>query len=136
MIAGIGRVSGVSAWWWPTTPTVKGGTYPLTVRSTCGPWKSPGNRLALRLSGRFRRRLPAHAGRGLPDKRSTSGRIFFNQANLSAGASQIAAVMGSCTAGGAYVPAMCDESIIVKNQGTFSSAARPGEGGDRRSRLG
>ena len=67
-----------------------------------------------------------------PDKEHF-GRIFFNQANLSAqGIPQIAAVMGSCTAGGAYVPAMCDESIIVKNQGTiFLGWPAAGESGDR-----
>jgi 3-methylcrotonyl-CoA carboxylase beta subunit len=60
-----------------------------------------------------------------PDKEHF-GRIFFNQANLSAaGIPQIAAVMGSCTAGGAYVPAMCDESIIVKNQGTIFLGGPP-----------
>jgi 3-methylcrotonyl-CoA carboxylase beta subunit len=60
-----------------------------------------------------------------PDKEHF-GRIFFNQANLSAaGIAQIAAVMGSCTAGGAYVPAMCDESIIVKNQGTIFLGGPP-----------
>ncbi len=54
------------------------------------------------------------------------GRIFFNQANLSAeGIPQIAVVMGSCTAGGAYVPAMADESIIVKNQGTIFLGGPP-----------
>ncbi len=60
-----------------------------------------------------------------PD-RDHFGRIFFNQANLSAqGIPQIAVVMGSCTAGGAYVPAMCDESIIVKNQGTIFLGGPP-----------
>ena len=60
-----------------------------------------------------------------PDKEHF-GRIFYNQANLSAaGIAQIAAVMGSCTAGGAYVPAMCDESIIVKNQGTIFLGGPP-----------
>ena len=64
-----------------------------------------------------------------PD-RDHFGRIFFNQANMSAqGIAQIAVVMGSCTAGGAYVPAMSDETIIVKNQGTiFSGWPTPGEG--------
>ena len=71
------------------------------------------------------------------------GRIFFNQANLSAeGIPQIAVVMGSCTAGGAYVPAMADESIIVKNQGTIFLGGPPlvqaatGEGNIKRILLG
>lgn len=60
-----------------------------------------------------------------PDK-NHFGRSFFNQANMSAkGIAQIAVVMGSCTAGGAYVPAMADESIIVKNQGTIFLAGPP-----------
>src|SRR6187399_3250041 len=60
-----------------------------------------------------------------PDKEHF-GRIFYNQANLSArGIPQVAVVMGSCTAGGAYVPAMCDESIIVKNQGTIFLGGPP-----------
>ena len=60
-----------------------------------------------------------------PD-RDHFGRIFYNQANLSAkGIPQIACVMGSCTAGGAYVPAMCDESVIVRNQGTIFLAGPP-----------
>src|SRR5439155_11275477 len=60
-----------------------------------------------------------------PDKEHF-GRIFYNQANLSAlGIPQVAVVMGSCTAGGAYVPAMCDESIIVKGQGTIFLGGPP-----------
>ena len=60
-----------------------------------------------------------------PD-RDHFGRIFYNQANMSAqGIPQIAVVMGSCTAGGAYVPAMCDEAIIVKNQGTIFLGGPP-----------
>src|SRR5262249_52443256 len=60
-----------------------------------------------------------------PDKEHF-GRIFYNQANLSArGIPQVAVVMGSCTAGGAYVPAMCDESVIVKNQGTIFLGGPP-----------
>ena len=80
---------------------------------------------ALHLSGGLGRRQPAQPGRGLPD-RDHFGRIFFNQANMSAmGIPQIAVVMGSCTAGGAYVPAMSDESIIVKNQGTIFLGGPP-----------
>ena len=71
-----------------------------------------------------------------PD-RDHFGRIFYNQANMSAaGIPQIAVVMGSCTAGGAYVPAMSDESIIVKKQGTiFLGGSAAGESGNRRSGL-
>jgi 3-methylcrotonyl-CoA carboxylase beta subunit len=79
---------------------------------------------AVRLPGRFRRRVPAAAGEVFPD-REHFGRIFYNQARMSArGIPQIAVVMGSCTAGGAYVPAMSDETIIVKGRGRSSSAAR------------
>ena len=80
---------------------------------------------ALRLPRRLRRRVPADAGRGVP-RPEHFGRIFFNQANLSArGIPQIASVMGSCTAGGAYVPAMSDETIIVRNQGTIFLGGPP-----------
>jgi 3-methylcrotonyl-CoA carboxylase beta subunit len=77
------------------------------------------------LPRRFGRREPAESGRRVPD-RDHFGRIFYNQANMSAaGIAQIAVVMGSCTAGGAYVPAMSDESIIVKNQGTIFLGGPP-----------
>ena len=74
-----------------------------------------------------------HQTEVFPD-REHFGRIFYNQATLSSlGIPQIAVVMGSCTAGGAYVPAMSDETIIVKNQGTIFLGGPPlGEGGDRR----
>jgi 3-methylcrotonyl-CoA carboxylase beta subunit len=77
------------------------------------------------LPGGLRRRLPADAGRGVPDV-DDFGRIFFNQATMSAaGIPQIAAVMGSCTAGGAYVPAMSDEAVIVKGTGTIFLGGPP-----------
>src|SRR4030088_1687556 len=80
---------------------------------------------ALRLHGRFRRRVPAQQDEIFPDERHF-GRLFYNQAQMSAqGIPQIAIVMGSCTAGGAYVPAMSDESIIVRNQGTIFLGGPP-----------
>jgi 3-methylcrotonyl-CoA carboxylase beta subunit len=107
--------------------TVKGGTYyPLTVKKHLRAQEiALENRLPcvylVDSGGAF---LPMQ-DEVFPDKEHF-GRIFFNQANLSAaGIPQIAAVMGSCTAGGAYVPAMCDESIIVKNQGTIFLGGPP-----------
>jgi 3-methylcrotonyl-CoA carboxylase beta subunit len=80
---------------------------------------------ALRLSRRLRRRKSAHQTEVFPD-RDHFGRIFYNQAQLSAaGIPQIAVVMGSCTAGGAYVPAMSDETIIVRRQGTIFLGGPP-----------
>ncbi len=101
--------------------TVKGGTYyPLTVKKHLRAQEiAMENRLPciylVDSGGAF---LPLQ-DQVFPD-RDHFGRIFFNQAKLSAeGIPQIAVVLGSCTAGGAYVPAMCDESVIVKNQGTI-----------------
>ena len=101
--------------------TVKGGTYyPITVRKHLRAQEiAMENRLPcvylVDSGGAF---LPMQA-EVFPD-REHFGRIFYNQARMSAaGIAQIAAVMGSCTAGGAYVPAMCDENIIVKEQGTI-----------------
>jgi 3-methylcrotonyl-CoA carboxylase beta subunit len=125
VIAGIGRIHGVECMVVANDATVKGGTYyPLTVKKHLRAQEiALENRLPcvylVDSGGAF---LPMQ-DEVFPDKEHF-GRIFFNQANLSAqGIPQIAAVMGSCTAGGAYVPAMCDESIIVKNQGTIFSAA-------------
>ena len=127
MIAGIGRVSGVECMVVANDATVKGGTYyPLTVKKHLRAQEiALENRLPcvylVDSGGAF---LPMQ-DEVFPDKEHF-GRIFFNQANLSArGIPQIAAVMGSCTAGGAYVPAMCDESIIVKNQGTIFLGGPP-----------
>jgi 3-methylcrotonyl-CoA carboxylase beta subunit len=150
IVTGIGRVAGRECVIVANDATVKGGTYyPMTVkkhlraqdiarRTGCraSTWSTPG----------------AHScrtGRGLPRPRHF-GRIFYNQAQMSSqGIPQIAIVMGSCTAGGAYVPAMSDEGIIVRNQGTIFLGGPPlvkaatGEvvtaeelgGGDLHSRL-
>ena len=127
VITGIGRVSGVECVIVCNDATVKGGTYyPLTVKKH------------LRAQEVAREnRLPCiylvdSGGANLPNQdevfpdRDHFGRIFYNQATLSAaGIPQIAVVMGSCTAGGAYVPAMSDETIIVRNQGTIFLGGPP-----------
>ena len=107
--------------------TVKGGTYyPLTVKKHLRAQEiAMENRLPciylVDSGGAF---LPLQ-DQVFPD-RDHFGRIFFNQAKLSAkGIPQIAVVLGSCTAGGAYVPAMCDESVIVENQGTIFLGGPP-----------
>jgi hypothetical protein len=117
--------------------TVKGGTYyPITVKKHLrAQTVAADNRLPcvylVDSGGAF---LPMQ-DEVFPDKEHF-GRIFFNQANLSAkGIPQIASVMGSCTAGGAYVPAMSDETVIVRNQGTiFLGGPAAGEGRHRRGR--
>jgi 3-methylcrotonyl-CoA carboxylase beta subunit len=127
IITGVGRVAGRECVIVCNDATVKGGTYyPVTVKKH------------LRAQEIAREnRLPCiylvdSGGANLPNQddvfpdREHFGRIFFNQATLSAeGIPQIAVVMGSCTAGGAYVPAMSDESIIVKNQGTIFLGGPP-----------
>ncbi|BCB08210.1 methylcrotonyl-CoA carboxylase subunit beta [Vreelandella venusta] len=127
VVTGIGRVSGVECVIVANDATVKGGTYfPLTVKKH------------LRAQEIARKhRLPCiylvdSGGAFLPRQdevfpdRDHFGRIFYNQATMSAeGIPQIAVVMGSCTAGGAYVPAMADESIIVKEQGTIFLGGPP-----------
>src|SRR5690554_2265 len=127
VVTGIGRVSGVECVIVANDATVKGGTYfPLTVKKH------------LRAQEIARKhRLPCiylvdSGGAFLPRQdevfpdRDHFGRIFYNQATLSAeGIPQIAVVMGSCTAGGAYVPAMADESIIVREQGTIFLGGPP-----------
>lgn len=121
VVAGIGRVNGVECMIVANDATVKGGTYyPLTVKKhlraqeiaeTC-------NLPCIYLVDSGGANLPRQDD-VFPDKLHF-GRIFFNQARMSAkGIPQIAVVMGLCTAGGAYVPAMADESIIVKDQGTI-----------------
>ncbi|MEF8720736.1 MAG: carboxyl transferase domain-containing protein [Candidatus Accumulibacter necessarius] len=127
LITGIGRVNGVECMIVANDATVKGGTYyPLTVKKHLRAQELAGeNRLPciylVDSGGAF---LPMQ-DEVFPDKEHF-GRIFYNQANLSAaGIPQIAVVMGSCTAGGAYVPAMSDESIIVKNQGTIFLGGPP-----------
>jgi 3-methylcrotonyl-CoA carboxylase beta subunit len=127
VITGIGRVSGKECMIVCNDATVKGGTYyPISVKK---------HLRAQEIAGQ--NRLPCiylvdSGGANLPNQedvfpdREHFGRIFYNQANLSAqGVAQIAVVMGSCTAGGAYVPAMSDESIIVKNQGTIFLGGPP-----------
>ena len=127
VIAGIGRIEGVECMVIANDATVKGGSYyPLTVKKH------------LRAQAiAFENRLPClylvdSGGANLPRQdevfpdREHFGRIFFNQANMSAqGIAQIAVVMGSCTAGGAYVPAMSDETIMVREQATIFLAGPP-----------
>jgi 3-methylcrotonyl-CoA carboxylase beta subunit len=127
MIAGIGRVSGRQCMIVANDATVKGGTYyPLTVKKHLRAQEiARENRLpCLYLVDSGGANLP-HQAEVFPD-RDHFGRIFFNQAQMSAlQIPQIACVMGSCTAGGAYVPAMSDESVIVRNQGTIFLAGPP-----------
>ncbi len=127
MIAGIGRVSGRQVMIVCNDATVKGGTYyPLTVKKHLRAQEiAQQNRLpCIYLVDSGGANLP-HQAEVFPD-RDHFGRIFFNQANMSAlGIPQIACVMGSCTAGGAYVPAMSDESVIVRGQGTIFLAGPP-----------
>jgi 3-methylcrotonyl-CoA carboxylase beta subunit len=127
VIAGIGRVKGIDCMIVCNDATVKGGTYyPLTVKKHLRAQEiAQQNRLPCIY-------LVDSGGANLPNQdevfpdRDHFGRIFFNQAQMSAeGIAQIAVVMGSCTAGGAYVPAMSDETIIVKNQGTIFLGGPP-----------
>ncbi|WP_144299429.1 carboxyl transferase domain-containing protein [Elioraea rosea] len=127
MITGIGRVSGRECVIVANDATVKGGSYyPLTVKKHLRAQEiAEANRLPCIY-------LVDSGGANLPNQdeifpdRDHFGRIFYNQAQMSAaGIPQIAVVMGSCTAGGAYVPAMCDESIIVREQGTIFLAGPP-----------
>jgi len=127
MITGIGRVAGRAVMVVCNDATVKGGTYfPLTVKKHLRAQEiAEQNRLPCIY-------LVDSGGANLPNQdevfpdRDHFGRIFFNQANMSAkGIAQIAVVMGSCTAGGAYVPAMSDETVIVRNQGTIFLAGPP-----------
>jgi 3-methylcrotonyl-CoA carboxylase beta subunit len=127
VVTGIGRVNGVECVIVANDATVKGGTYyPITVKKHLRAQEiAQQNRLPciylVDSGGAF---LPMQ-DEVFPD-RDHFGRIFFNQANLSAqGIPQIAVVMGSCTAGGAYVPAMSDETIIVRNQGTIFLGGPP-----------
>ena len=127
IIAGVGRVSGRQCMILANDATVKGGTYyPLTVKKHLRAQEiAQENRLAcLYLVDSGGANLP-HQAEVFPD-RDHFGRIFFNQANMSAARiPQIACVMGSCTAGGAYVPAMSDETVIVREQGTIFLAGPP-----------
>ena len=127
IITGIGRVSGREVMIVCNDSTVKGGTYyPLTVKKHLRAQEiARENRLpCVYLVDSGGANLP-HQTDVFPD-REHFGRIFFNQANLSAmGIPQIAVVMGSCTAGGAYVPAMSDETVIVRQQGTIFLGGPP-----------
>jgi 3-methylcrotonyl-CoA carboxylase beta subunit len=127
LIAGIGRVSGVDCMVVCNDATVKGGTYyPMTVKKHLRAQEiaQQNNLPCIYLVDSGGANLP-NQDEVFPD-RDHFGRIFFNQANMSAqGLAQIAVVMGSCTAGGAYVPAMSDETIIVKNQGTIFLGGPP-----------
>jgi len=127
IVTGIGRIAGRECMIVANDATVKGGTYyPMTVKKHLR-----AQEIAIQ------NRLPCiylvdSGGAFLPEQdsvfpdREHFGRIFYNQANMSAaGISQIASVMGSCTAGGAYVPAMSEESIIVKGQGTIFLGGPP-----------
>jgi len=127
LITGLGRVSGRVCVIVANDATVKGGSYyPLTVKKHLRAQEvAAQNRLPCLY-------LVDSGGANLPNQdeifpdRDHFGRIFFNQANMSAaGIPQVAAVMGSCTAGGAYVPAMCDEAVIVKEQGTIFLGGPP-----------
>jgi len=127
MIAGIGRVSGREAMIVANDPTVKGGAYfPMTVKKHLRAQEiAMQNGLpSIYLVDSGGANLP-HQAEVFPD-REHFGRIFYNQAQMSSmGLAQIACVMGSCTAGGAYVPAMSDETVIVRNQGTIFLGGPP-----------
>ena len=127
MVAGIGRIQGLECMVVANDATVKGGTYyPLTVKKHLRAQEiAQANQLPcvylVDSGGAF---LPLQ-DEVFPD-RDHFGRIFFNQANMSAlGIPQVAVVMGSCTAGGAYVPAMSDETVIVRDQGTIFLGGPP-----------
>src|SRR5271156_6835942 len=127
LIAGIGVVDGREVMIVANDPTIKGGTYyPMTVKKHLRAQEiAAENRLpCVYLVDSGGANLPYQA-EVFPD-RDHFGRIFFNQARMSAaGIAQIAVVMGSCTAGGAYVPAMSEETIIVDKQGTIFLAGPP-----------
>jgi 3-methylcrotonyl-CoA carboxylase beta subunit len=127
LITGVGRIAGRVCLIVCNDPTVKGGTYyPLTVKKHLRAQEiARENRLpCVYLVDSGGAHLPSQ-DEVFPD-REHFGRIFYNQALMSAaGIAQIAVVMGSCTAGGAYVPAMSDESIIVRNQGTIFLGGPP-----------
>ena len=127
VVAGIGRINGQECMVVGNDATVKGGSYyPLTVKKhlRAQTIAQQCNLPCVYLVDSGGANLPRQ-DEVFPD-REHFGRIFFNQANMSAaGIAQIAVVMGSCTAGGAYVPAMADESIIVRNQATIFLAGPP-----------
>src|SRR3954453_18433215 len=127
IVTGIGRVSGREVVVVANDATVKGGTYyPLTVKKHLrAQTVAAENHLPCVYLGDSGGAFLPMQDEVFPD-REHFGRIFYNQANLSArGIPQIASVMGSCTAGGAYVPAMSDETVIVRNQGTIFLGGPP-----------
>ncbi len=127
IICGVGRISGRECMVVANDATVKGGSYfPITVKKHLRAQEIAAQNCLPCIY------LVDSGGANLPNQdqvfpdRDHFGRIFFNQANMSArGIAQIAVVMGSCTAGGAYVPAMADQSIIVRHQGTIFLAGPP-----------
>ncbi|CAH1640439.1 unnamed protein product [Spodoptera littoralis] len=127
IVTAIGKVHGRDCMIVANDATVKGGTYfPMTVKKHL---RAQAIAQECRLPCIY---LVDSGGAHLPDQadvfpdREHFGRIFYNQANMSAeGIPQISVVMGSCTAGGAYIPSMSDESIIIKNQGTIFLAGPP-----------
>ena len=127
LITGVGRIAGRACMLVVNDATVKGGTYyPLTVKKHLRAQEiAQQNKLpCIYLVDSGGANLP-HQAEVFPD-RDHFGRIFYNQARMSAeGIAQIACVMGSCTAGGAYVPAMSDETVIVRNQGTIFLGGPP-----------
>ena len=127
VVTGVGRISGREAMIIANDATVKGGTYyPMTVKKHLRAQEIARENFlpCIYLVDSGGANLP-HQTDVFPD-REHFGRIFYNQATLSAaGIAQIAVVMGSCTAGGAYVPAMSDETIIVKGQGTIFLGGPP-----------
>ena len=127
IITGVGRVEGRECVIVANDSTIKGGTYfPMTVKKHLRAQEiARDNRLpCIYLVDSGGANLP-HQTEVFPD-REHFGRIFYNQATLSAsGVAQVAVVMGSCTAGGAYVPAMSDETVIVRNQGTIFLGGPP-----------
>ncbi len=127
IVAGIGRVQGVECMVVANDATVKGGTYyPISVKKHLRAQEiAQQNRLpCIYLVDSGGAYLPLQ-DEVFPD-RDHFGRIFYNQANMSAlGIPQISVVMGSCTAGGAFVPAMSDETIIVRYQGTIFLGGPP-----------
>ena len=127
VITGIGRINGVDCMVVCNDATVKGGTYfPMSVKKHLRAQEvaQQNNLPCVYLVDSGGANLPQQ-DEVFPD-RDHFGRIFFNQANMSAqGIGQVAVVMGSCTAGGAYVPAMSDETIIVKEQGTIFLGGPP-----------
>jgi len=127
LVTGIGRVHGIECMIVANDATVKGGTYyPLTVKKHLRAQEiAEANHLpCIYLVDSGGANLP-HQDEVFPD-RDHFGRIFYNQARMSAqGIPQIAVVMGSCTAGGAYVPAMADETVIVRGQGTIFLGGPP-----------